>query len=264
MNKESQTLQTLERGLKILSYFRVGKTEWGITELSKELSLSKSIVHRLVSTLEQEGFLEQNPITNRYRLGLKLFELGTLAVMDLDVRHFAFPVMQELAEKTGETVNLTVVNYQTFEGVCIATVDSPQSVKFTTRVGTSLPLHWGASHKILLAFLTNQEIHKVIETKGLPQMTENTITDEEKLWHEINKIRANGYAISREEVDIGAAAVAAPIFDREGKIAAGLTVVGPLYRLTEEKITTIIPLLCERAAWITARMGGYWQQIDKK
>ncbi|MFZ5626362.1 MAG: IclR family transcriptional regulator [Bacillota bacterium] len=257
MTKEVQTLQTLERGLKVLSCFTAERNEWGISELARELGLAKSIVHRLVSTLEQGGFLEQNPLTHRYRLGLRLFELGSLVAADREVRQYALPVMQELAAETGETVNLTVVNYQTWEGVCLATVDSPQSVKFTTRVGTSMPLHWGASHKILLAFLQDEEIRQAIEVKGLPGLTANTITSVERLWQEVATIRARGYALSFEEVDPGAAAVAAPIFGCDGRIAAGLTVVGPLYRLTEKKIQAIIPLVCQGAGRITARLGGF-------
>lgn len=254
--KDSKNLQTLDKALKTLTCFSRQRPEWGITELSQQLELSKSIVHRIVSTLENWGFLEQNPVSKKYRLGIKLFELGSLVSGELEIRRHALPVMQELADFSGETVNLTIVDRPSYEGVCIETVDSNQSVKFSTRVGTTMPLHWGASHKILMAFLSDTEINIIINRKGLSPLTEHTITKAELLKEELKKIRRQGYAVSREEVDLGAAAVAAPIFDQHGQITAGLTVVGPLYRMQPKKLEMLIDRVRAAARAITAKIGG--------
>ncbi|MHB8983974.1 MAG: IclR family transcriptional regulator, partial [Carboxydocellales bacterium] len=166
------------------------------------------------------------------------------------------PIMQELADYSGETVNLTVVDRVTYEGVCIETVDSQQSVKFSTRVGTTMPLHWGASHKILMAYLSPPEIDLVIHRNGLSPITEQTINKPELLKEELRRISLQGYAISREEVDLGAAAVAAPIFDQHGQITAGITIVGPLYRMQPNKLEMLIDRVRAASRDITAKIGG--------
>ena len=254
--KDSKNLQTLDKALKTLTCFSRQRPELGITELSQQLELSKSIVHRIVSTLENWGFLEQNAASKKYRLGIKLFELGNLVSGELEIRSHALPIMQELADYSGETVNLTVVDRVSYEGVCIETVESQQSIKFSTRVGTTMPLHWGASRKILMAYLSPTEVDLVIQRNGQSPIIERTIKKPELLKEELRRIHLQGYAISREEVDSGAAAVAAPIFDLHGQITAGVTIVGPLYRMQPNKLEMLIDRIRKAAREITAKIGG--------
>lgn len=252
--KQRQTLQTLERGLRLLSCFDDRHPELGITELATRMNLSKTIVYRIVATLEKLGFLTQNKENRKYRLGLKVFELGVVAASQMELRKIALPVMQELAAQTNETVNLTVLDVADRAGICIETIESSQQIKLTTRIGNVGPLHRGASRKILLAYLDTAERSLYLA----PSVIGTTLTSQEftALEKELNDIRDRGYAVSEGEVDRDAFAVSAPVFDATGSVVAGLTVSGPRYRTDEQRLQQLIELTRDSAHKLSQQLGA--------
>ncbi len=248
---KTRTSQTLARGLKILNLFqeksskhsRFGtyRVELGIKEMQEELNLPKTVISRLVTTLSDYGYLYQNPQTKKYMLGITAYTLGLCAVPELEIRNISVPFMEKLAHATRETVSLNVVDPLTYNGTCISSIDSPEDIKLTTRLGSVRPLHRGASRKVLLAHLEPWQQDQYIARLTLEPEREK------QLRNELNQIVESGYAYSEQELDEGACAVAAPIVTEDRRLLAGIAIAGPLYRMTPERFSTWISLVNEAA-----------------
>lgn len=204
--------------------------ELGIKELQVELELPKTVVSRLVATLVDYGYLYQNPVTKKYLLGVTAYTLGLCAVPRLEIRNIALPFMERLAMTTRETVSLNVVDPVSFNGTCVASIDSPAHIKLTTRVGSVRPLHRGASRKVLLANIEGWQRDQYIAKLDLAPEDESTLRKQ------LQEIVQMGYAYSEEELDEGACAVAAPILSRDGRLLCGIAIAGPIYRKTEQQM----------------------------
>lgn len=244
--------RSVERTLDILLTFLREGRELGITELSRGLKLPKATVHRLVATLAGRGFLTRNALTSHYRIGLSLFRLGNLFLAQTEVRPAALPVILELARTTGETVNLNIVIDR--RRVCIEKAESTHDIRHFVELGRPSPLYGGASGKVLLAFLDDVDIQAVIAA-GLRPLGPRTITDPERLQRSLAEIRRRGYATSADERVPGASAVSAPVRDGTGRVVAGLTISGPTYRFTPERVRQYVGLVQQGAARISAALG---------
>ncbi|MEW6229353.1 MAG: IclR family transcriptional regulator [Bacillota bacterium] len=247
-------LKTLERALDILLRFDIDHPEWGVTELHRVAGVPKSVVARVLGVFEAHGLLKQDPITRKYRLGIRLFELGRLVVDQMDLRKAAVPVMSRLAQLTGETILLCIED--DYQQVCIESVSSRQNINLASRPGTRIPLHGGASAKVLLAFMPLEERRKCYDKFGLPSFTPYTPTDEKDLEAQLQTIRQCGYAVTFEERDLGTAGVSAPIADYTGQVIASLSVVGLRPRFTDERIPELVRLVTETARAISKELGG--------
>jgi DNA-binding IclR family transcriptional regulator len=164
--------------------------------------------------------------------------------------------MRSLQEATGETVLLTVPSEDRTESVCIDRLESSHRLRLILEVGRRIPLHAGASSKVLLAYLPAEQVKRVVRLRGLPRVNRNTITDPSALERELEEIRQRGYALSFEETNEGAAGVAAPIFGADGGLMGGLGIAGPLIRFTPERLDYLIPTVCAHADEITRALGG--------
>ncbi|MFN8456510.1 MAG: IclR family transcriptional regulator [Anaerolineae bacterium] len=245
-------IQSVQRAVTILRSFSEAEPTLGVTSLSERLGLHKSTVSRLLSTLEREGFVEQDPETGKYRLGLGLVSLAGFALERLDLRRIAHPHLGPLAELTQETINLTVLDGH--EGVNIERVASPRSIRYVGSVGRRTPLHCSSTGKVMLAYMTPQERDALLP-RPLPRYTAKTITDRATLEAELAQIRAQGYGIAREEYEEDLAAVAAPIYNHLGRVLATVSITGPAYRLASDKIAAWVKPLQETAAKISAQLG---------
>jgi IclR family KDG regulon transcriptional repressor len=251
ISKASAKLETVDRILVLLECFTDEKPEWGVTELSEEMGLYKSVVHRMLTTLGRRGYVIQNPQTKRYALGIKLFELGMLVGRQMNLISIARPVMKKLGERTNETVLLSIVD--SLSGVCIEKIESTQSIKSTSQLGKRVPLYAGAPTKLLLAYLSSEAIESVIAS-SLVAYTEQTIVDPERLKNELDEIRRQGYCVTYGELDLGSAGVSFPIRNYEGKIIASLSVVGPEFRMKDDMRTYWEH--CREAAHVISRQTG--------
>ncbi|MGE5593308.1 MAG: IclR family transcriptional regulator [Betaproteobacteria bacterium] len=247
-------LKTLRRALDILLRFDDAHPEWGVSELSRESRMPKSVVARILGVFEMYGFLRQDPMTRKYRLGIRLFELGWLVVDEMDVRKAALPAMNQLAQVTGDTVLLCIED--DYHQVCIESVASKQGIKLASRPGTRIPLHAGASAKVLLAYMPPEERRKYYEMFGLTAFTPFTVTDVAMLEAQLEEIRTRGYAYTVEERDLGTAGVSAAITDYTGQVVASLAVVGLKPRFSEERVPELVRLVTEKAREISRQLGS--------
>jgi len=250
---QSSLIRSVEKAIAILKAFTIEKPELSVTELSQELALHKSTVSRLLTTLEKGGLVQQNPETGKYRLGVALIGLAGLVVAHADVREIARSLLRQLAQETQETVNLAVLDGDEVINIEQMLPDKRQ-VKNIGWVGRRTPLHCVSTGKVLLAYRSEQEIEQII-AKGLSHRTDKTITDPRRLREELANIRRRGYATGLEELEEGLNAVAAPIRNHEGEVIAAVSVSGPSYRVSPEKIPALAELTVRTAEEISRQLG---------
>lgn len=253
MRARSEGVQTVEKALTILTTFTHSHSLWGVTELSNKLGLPKSVIHRILISMQKFGFVEKDPLTEKYRLGLRVFELGKVAASQMGLRNISLPIMENLARTTGESIFLTKRDGNA--GVGIECVEGPQSMTLKASDRGRLPLHCGASKKILLAYESQEFIEHYMQTENLVRLSDNSPINPKALRKELAKIRREGLCISTDEVDFGAAMIAAPIFDHNDKLAAGLGIGGPAFRFTPEKVKEFSRLVKNAAMDISHKLG---------
>lgn len=225
-------MKTVKKALAILDSFTRDVQSQGVTEIASKLSMPKSTIHALLSTLREEGYIIYDPKAKKYSLGFKPLELAGRIRSNHDLRDFSLPIMQELSKTCEEDVALNIL----VEGrrVCIALVESRYFVRQFVPIGKALPLHCSAAGKVLMAYLPRTEIDVIIKRHGLPRFTPNTMTDKEKFMIELENVRRSGYAESREEYGKDAAALAFPIFTGRGDGVACLSIQSTVNRLTKK------------------------------
>lgn len=228
-------------------------SELGVTALSKELGLHKSTVSRLLSTLQQEGLVEQNPDSGKYRLGLALVTLAGIVLDGIDLRQVAYPYLRTLAEVTRETVNVVVLDGR--ECVNVGGADSPRPILYIGRIGRRTPIHCTSAGKVLLAYLAPEARRKLFLSENLPRFTGRTVVDFQTLEQALEQTRQQGYAITHEEHQEGLSALAAPLYNHTGRVVAAVTVSGPTYRIGPGKIETFVASVLETAGQISAQLG---------
>lgn len=248
----SQSSSTAENVLDVLLLFDVARPELTADEISRLIGAPRSTTYRYIRTLRDKGFLERTA-HDTFRLGPRLLQFARLAVRQEDVGRIALPFMEELCQKTRETVLLT----RLFDGyaVCIERVEAPQAVRITFERGQIQPLHAGASSKVLLAYLPEEKVDKHV-TLPLQAFTPNTVTDLEELKAQLRQVRRQGYCLSESEVDAGATSIAVPVLDRHRKVVAGLSVAGPTFRMDRAVVDRTLTLLRDAAATIEQQLDA--------
>jgi len=256
-SKPNNLVQTIERASSILDI--LGESPQGITirELSAKIKLPKGTTHRLLSSLSYFGYVRQDPKTRNYFLGLKLMELGNLLLSQLDLRKEAEPLLRDLAERTKETVHMVFLDRNEIVYIDKVELDRhSSSLRMASRVGLRNPAHSCAVGKMLLAYLTEKELDRIINDKGLPKRTENTITDPIQLREHLKLVRAQGYAIDDEENEKGVRCVAAPVFNEAGKAVAAISISTFAFQITKEVIQdSLRKEVRETALKISQRLG---------
>ena len=246
--------RSLVHGLDILLLYDTSTPCLTVSEISKRLGYSLSKTYRLTRALLKRGFLRENPGTAEYALGLSSLRIGLLAKQNLDLPAVARPFMKELAQLAKETVLLTAINGT--RGICLERVESEEPIRYSLfQPGADLPLHCGASSKVLLAYVGEEDWDRVIAKEGLKRYTDKTITEVDALKSHLREIRRKGYAFSDEEADRDVRAVAAPILNAAGEPVAGLSVAGPAYRIKKKRVASLAKLVMEYADKISASLG---------
>jgi IclR family transcriptional regulator, KDG regulon repressor len=243
--------QTLARGLTLLQTIADGREGVPVRELAAVMQLPRSIVQRLLYTLEAEGFLERHPSQVGYRLAIKMWSLGCAAVRRLDVRDVARPALEQLAAQTCETVKIGVL--EGHEIVYLDGVESPQAVRAFIPIGGRAQAHSIATGKAILAFLPHDRLARLLDTMGRQLKNSHLATPAYRA--ELDQVRKRGFAVNRGEREQEVGAVAAPIFDAQGEVVASIGVILPLNRLTGVKTTQISAWTTAAAATISAKLG---------
>lgn len=253
MKVQGVTIQSVERALQILECFSGPISELGITELASSMELGKSTIYGLVNTLVQAGYLEQNPDNKRYRLGLKLFELGCIVQNRMDIRETARPYLKELSNQFQMTVHMGL--YKEREVVYIDKMDAPNTRIVYSQVGKRAPMYCTGIGKAVLAELKPAEAELVLGSGKLERLTVNTMTEEAAIQKELEKIRRQGYAVDNEEVELGLRCVAVSMKDYRGNPTAAISISSSSAQMTEEKINEIAEKIKRVALEISRKLG---------
>ncbi len=247
-SKFKYPIHSVENTFSLLEVLADNGLELGIAELCKKISLPKGTVHRLLGTLKNLGYIEQNPQNRKYRLTIKIFNLGA-AVTDRVGLVQIIPHMKKLSLKFNETVNLAILDRD--EITYLYSVGSDNTLKLDLRIGSHQPAYCAAGGKILLAYLNEQELDGYLQRVKLKSYTPYTITSKEYLKKDLKLIRERGYSFVNEEYMQGVSCVAVPLKDQQGKVCAGLSFSVPTVRMDKEKLSQLIDSLISIAKKIT-------------
>lgn len=239
--------QTIIRALAVLRALREAEADVRVTEVARRVALPSSTVHRILRTLVVAGYVVQSPDTDRYRLGTEAFLLGRSAGQALGF-DAAMPLLEELAEVTGESANLVVRDHG--QGLVVLRVESKQPLRFAQPTGARIPLYCTSSGKALLAF--GADLDTVLARVGdLTPLTSNTITSSQRLREELRTVRAHRFSVNRSERILGVCGVAAPVLGSDGIAVAAVAVQGPESRMSEERIADLAPVVMRAAEAIS-------------
>jgi DNA-binding IclR family transcriptional regulator len=234
----SQPVRSVERALDILLCFTREEPTRSLTQIAESVRMSKTTVHRLLTTLENKRFITRDKSTNLYRLGLRFIEMASLVLQDVDLHRWAQPYLQSLSREYGETVDLSILDGS--HVIYLEVIESPHRLKLAAAVGQRLPAYYTASGKALLAFLPADQVARILAdnmkepSEGTPLSLAEALTD-------LKATVERGYAVSEAEYEKDINAVAAPIFDADRRPIASIAIVGPSFRLTKDRL----PLLGE-------------------
>lgn len=246
-------VKSVGRALDIISIVSSKKGGLGVTEIAKQIDINKSSVYRILSTLVQYGYIEQDIETGRYKLGYKFLEISSKLLDSIDLRSEAMPFLQDLERDTNEVIHLVV--YDQGEVVYIEKLEGNETLRTHSRVGKRAPMHCTSVGKAILAYLPTNIVMDIIDRKGLPIHTDHTITEKEEFLQELNRVKQKGYALDLEENEYGITCIAAPIFDHSGNVVASVSVSGPTTRMSNARLDELKPMMIEASKAISERLG---------
>lgn len=235
--KSNYIIQSVSHALDVLEEFRGDVDELGVTELSKKLKLHKNNVFRILATLQSRNYIEQDKTNENYRLGVRCLELGQTFIQQRGMLKQAKPILQELAEKTGETSYMSILRGN--EVVYLDSVEPTATVRVVSRLGLHMPAHATAAGKALVAFESEEDLRKRFGAELKPYTTKTFRTFED-LYRDIERVREKGFATDLEEFEEGLRCIAAPVRDYTRKVIGALSVSGPAHRLTDDMVQTAI------------------------
>jgi DNA-binding IclR family transcriptional regulator len=247
------SIQSVQRAAAILRCLATGSKRIGVSELSERLELAKGTIHGLLRTLQEEGFVEQDPESGKYQLGHALLELGTIYLDVSELRNRSLAWADLLATKSRESVRVCVLRGNS--ALVVHHAFRPDASLQILEVGSNLPLHATAPGKALLAFHRRElgSIH-------LSRLTKHTITALETLEPELQGIQAQGWALEREESVLSEAGLASPIFDHRGEVVGAIGITGSVSTIFEDAAPRrgLVNLVCDAARSISRELGGTW------
>lgn len=254
INEKNKSLSSL-RLLKIMEALSEKRQPVRLINLSKELGLTQATVFRYLNALCTSGYAYQDPVTNSYSLSLRVCRLSDNLKANHNIRDLIDPFLTSFSAR----LNIGVLLAMEKDGMVkyIDTVMNPDnSIRTLTRIGRDAPIHSTASGKILLSGMSFLQVTRLIEEKGLPQLTEYTICDQNALVRELNETRSRGYALDNEECEIGHRCVSVPVYDYTGRVVAAVSAFDNTENLTDERIReSILPELKKMSGQVSYRLG---------
>jgi IclR family KDG regulon transcriptional repressor len=254
-DKSDYMILAVSHALDLLEQFHAeDAVELGVTEISRRLKLHKNNVFRLLATLESRGYVEQNPITGNYRLGLRTLELRQSMIRQMALLPYAKPALEELVKECDETAYVAVLKENL--SVYLYGVESHATVRVVSRLGSRLPAYCTAAGKVMLAGLPENDLERYLSRTELAPFTPNTIVERDKLREHLKEVAAQGHAIDNEELEIGVRGVAAPIHDYRSVVVGAVIISGPAMRFTDGRVRDeLTPLACRTAEAISVKLG---------
>ncbi|MEQ8675429.1 MAG: IclR family transcriptional regulator [Aggregatilineales bacterium] len=250
----TKAVQTIERAFSIIELLGNADYHLGISEIAQRSQLPLATSHRLLSTLLKLGYVEQNPETNKYTLGVRILQLRGSVIEQLNLGVQAMPIMKMLMNDVGETVHLAVLNEG--EIIYIERVEGLRTQGMYTRIGKRAPAHCTALGKVLLSNLQEEFwFDDVVNRHGLKSFSETTITSVDALRQELDQIRQRGYAIDNGETGEAVRCVAAPIRDYTAQVVAAVSISGPQSQITFDRVDDLGKSVCQAANRISNKLG---------
>jgi DNA-binding IclR family transcriptional regulator len=245
-------VQALDRAFAVLDLLGESETPLGLAQVAASLKLHKSTAHRFLMVLERHRMVERTT-GGRFRLGLRLFDFGNRAIEQYDLRERAQPHLRRLVAETEETAHLCILEQA--HVIYIDKIEPARSVRMITRIGQSNPVHCTSVGKAMLAFLPEERIADIIRRLRFERCTNRTIATAEALRTEIEKTRRRGYAVDDEELEEGLRCIAVPVLDAQRFPVAAVSVSGPSFRVTAQKLPAIANQLLQCVRGISTDMG---------
>jgi IclR family transcriptional regulator, KDG regulon repressor len=246
-------VQVLDRAVAILEILSQSAEGLTLAQISQTLNLHKSTAHRLTTVLDRHRLVERTLQAGRYRLGLKLFELGTRAASQADLRSRARRFLERVSLETGETVHLCV--YDDGEIVYLDKVEPARSVRLASAVGRRCPAYCTAVGKALMAFLPETQVDDAIRKRGLRPLTGRTVRSIVELKAELARVRRSGFALDNEENEEGVCCVGGAVRDFSGDPIAAISASGPTFRISREKIPLLARAVISAAGALSKELG---------
>lgn len=250
--------KTVDKVLTLIEALAMSARPRGVTELARELKLTKTNVHRLLQTLEKRGFVRRFADVGRYELTLRLWEHASRVPAFRNLKQEAGPFIAHLAQQTRETVHLSIL--EVFDVIYIDKIESSEPIRTYTQVGGRAPAYCNGTGKAMLAFKAPDYIQGLKGT--LTRYTSTTITSIDALIRELAKVRQSGYAINRGEWHDGVYGIAAPVRDAAGQVIAAIGVSGPATRLKPKRLSAVIPNVIAAAEGISRSLGFFGSSRD--
>src|SRR5215469_8746787 len=245
-------LHSLDRAVSVLEVLGDSDTPLSLAEICRRMNLHKSTAHRSLMVLERSALIERTS-ENRFRLGLKLYELGNRAVEQIDLRARVYPFFRRLAMDVRETVHLGVL--QKTSVVYLDKVEPNRRICMSSKIGSSNPVYCTSLGKAMLAFQPEETIAKIVSSIRFTRYTPKTLSSREKLLEHLEKVRRRGYAIDDEEVELGVRCIGAPIFNEDRWAIAAVSISGPTSRVTAKNVSAIAQRVLTCCREISASLG---------
>ena len=249
-------VQSLTRGLTLLELIADSHGSVARTELAQQAGLPNSTTHRLLSTMQQQGFVRQVGDLGLWTIGAHAFVVGSSFLQSRNLLALVHPVLRSLMEQSGETVNLAVLDLSDHQAVIIDQVQCTQLMRMSAPIGGKLPMHASGAGKAFLAHLGDEQVTALLHQKGLHYYTPKTLMSPQSLKENLAKVRKAGFSLDDEEHALGLRCVAAPIYDEHGEAFAALSISGPIARMTDDRITELGALVIREARQVTLAYSG--------
>ena len=248
----SESIRAVERALDVLLCFSRQTPELTMTQIAQQVGIHKSTTHRLLATLEKRHFVERDPVTGIYHLGIRLLQMAYVTLEQNDLRRISAPFLRRLCEQHKETVHLAALD--DVDVVFLDVIESPQRVKLAAAIGQRLPAFATASGKCILACMPDESVRQILK-RGMPRITQHTLDTPEAFFEDLGRVRERGFAFDEEEQEDGVNAVAAPVLDPNGQPAASVAIAGPAYRLPRERLIEFGSSVLASAREISKELG---------
>jgi IclR family transcriptional regulator, KDG regulon repressor len=251
-------IQSVNRALSLICLFTHGSPRLGITEISKALGLPKPTVHGLVRTLMNQGFVQQDPQTRKYRLGLKIYELGIILAGSLDINQRGAGLAYQLAKQTGLVSRIAIWDLDS--ALLTVNIEPRSHLLFAHQIGPRIPAYCSAVGKALLAFLEPPELQDYVDRVKLKPLTANTITAKRQLLKEVEETRRRGYSMDREENLLGLACIGVPVFGVSGHLEGAMSLSGDA-KDVYKRMKTLLPELLKTGLEISRSLGYFPESL---
>jgi IclR family transcriptional regulator, KDG regulon repressor len=253
VNRNEAGVLVLHKTLDILEAIKNSPVGMSLADLTRTVKIPKPTAYRIAATLESRGYLDRTE-EGGYQISRKLFELQRGVTDEQLLMRVTYPVMEHLVESCQETVNLGVLDAG--EVVVINTIESPQGIRMSSKIGNRRYAHSTALGKVLLCAMPEKDLQRYIKNKGLPRLMPNTITTEAALKKELELIRERGYAMDNEENEPNGRCIGAPVFGPYGRVLAAVSISGPTFRMTVERAHSLGPVLIDACSSISKRLSA--------